>query len=109
MAHFVNYKQPTAFETARVSPNLPSKFDIVQIPDIEYTPLPSLHLPSESSSPSQLYPPLKPLRHPSTSLTNLLESASEYQPQSDISSSDIIPQHRYNLRPLPNRRLSATD
>ena len=83
--------------------------DIVQIPDIEYTPLPSSHSPSESSSPSQVYPPLKPLRQPSTSLTNLLESASEYQPQSDTSSSDIMPQQRYNLRPLPNRRLSATD
>ena len=57
----------------------------------------------------QLYPPLKPLRHPSTSLSNLLDSASEYQPQTDTSSSDIVHQHRYNLRPLPNRRLSATD
>ena len=66
-------------------------------------------MPSESSSPSQLYPPLKPLRHPSTSLSNLLDSASEYQPQTDTSSSEIISQHRYNLRPLPNRRLSATD
>ena len=78
VAHLVNYKQSTAIKTARVSPNLPSKLDIVEIPDNEYTPLPSLHLPSESSSPSQLYPPLKPLRHPSTSLTNLLESSSEY-------------------------------
>ena len=72
--------------------------------------LPYLHyLPSESSSQSHLYPPLKPLRHPSTSLPNLLESASEYHPQTDTSSSDIIPHHKYNLRPLPNRRLSATD
>ena len=39
----------------------------------------------------------------------MLEPASEYQPQTDTSSSDIIPQNRYNLRPLPNRRLSATD
>ena len=37
------------------------------------------------------------------------DSASEYQPQTDTSGSEIIPQHRYNLRPLPNRRLSATD
>ena len=66
-------------------------------------------MPSESSSLSQLYSPLKPLRHPSTSLSNLLDSASEYQPQTDTSSSEIIPQHRYNLRRLPNRRLSATD
>ena len=82
---------------------------MVQIPDIEYTPLPSLHLPSESSSPSQLYPPLKPQRHPSTSLIHLLDSASEYHPQTYTSSSEIIPQDRYNLRCLPNRRLSATD
>ena len=57
---------------------------------------------------SQIYPPLKPLRHPYTSLSNLIDSASEYQPQTDTSGSEIIPQHRYNLRPLPNRRLSAT-
>ena len=72
VAHLVNYKQPTAIKSTRVSPNLPSNLDIVQIPDIEYTPLPTLHLPSESSSQSQLYPPLKPLRHPSTSLSNLV-------------------------------------
>ena len=39
----------------------------------------------------------------------MLDSASEYQPQTDTSSSDNVPQHRYNLGPLPNRRLSATD
>ena len=84
--------------------------DLAQTPDIEYATLPSLHLPSESSNTSQLYPPLKPLRHPSTSLSNLLDSASEYQPQTDTSTSDIVPQQRYNLRrPLLNRRLSATD
>ena len=38
-----------------------------------------------------------------------MDSASEYQPQTDSSGSEIIPQHKYNLRPLPNRRLSATD
>ena len=54
VAHLVNYKQPTVIKTARVSPNLPSKLDIVPIPDIEYTPLPTLHLPSESSSLSQI-------------------------------------------------------
>ena len=59
VAHLVNYKQPTAIKTARVSPNLPSKLDIVPLSDIEYTPIPTLHLPSESSNPSQLYPPLK--------------------------------------------------
>ena len=109
VAHLVNYKQPTAIKTARISPILPSKLDIVPIPDIDYTPLPTLHLPSESSSLSQIYPPLKPLRHPSTSFSNLIDSTPEYQPQTDTSSSEIIPQHRYNLRPLPNRRLSATD
>ena len=66
-------------------------------------------MPSESSNRSHIYPPLKPLRHPSTSLSNLIDSASEYQPQTDTSGSEILPQHRYNLRPLPNRRLSATD
>ena len=39
----------------------------------------------------------------------MLDSACEYQPQTDTSSSDIVRQHRYVLRPLPNRRLSATD
>ena len=66
-------------------------------------------MPSESSNRSQIYAPLKPLRHPSTSLSNLIDSASEYQPQTDTSGSEIIPRYRYNLRPLPNRRLSATD
>ena len=66
-------------------------------------------MPSESSSIPQIYPPLKPLRHSSTSLSNLIDSALEYQPQTDTSGSEIIPQHRYHLRPLPNRRLSATD
>ena len=66
-------------------------------------------MPSESSSLSQVYPPLKPLRHPFTSLSNLIDSTQKYQPQTDTSGSEIIPQHRYNLRPLPNRRLSATD
>ena len=66
-------------------------------------------MPSESSSRSQICPPLKPLIHPSTFLSNLIDSASENQPQTDTSGSEIIPQHRYNLRPLPNRRLTATD
>ena len=87
MAHLVNYKQPTAIKTARVSPNLPSKLDILPLPNIEYTPLPTLHLPSESSNRFQIHPPLKPLRHPSTSLSNLIDSASEYQPQTDTSGS----------------------
>ena len=39
----------------------------------------------------------------------MIDSASKYQPQTDTSGSEIIPQPRYNLRPLPIRRLSATD
>ena len=39
----------------------------------------------------------------------MLDSASENQSQTDTSSYDIVPQHRYNLGPLPIRRLSATD
>ena len=39
----------------------------------------------------------------------MIDSASEYQPQTETSGSEVIPQPRYNLRPLPNRRLSATD
>ena len=99
------------------------EFEIVQIPDIEYTPVPTLQLPStskdytsiptlqlpSSSNTPQIYPPLKPLRRSSTSLNNLLGSVSEYQPETDTSSSNIIPTHRYNLRPLPNRKLSDTD
>ena len=101
--------QLLSIKSARLPPNLQHKFDIVQIPDIEYTPIPSLQLPSGSSNTPQIYPPLTPLRHSSTSLSNLLDSVSEYQPQTDTSSSNIIPTYRYNLRPLPNRRLSATD
>ena len=109
VSHFVNYKHPTTIKTARLPLNYQHKLDLLQIPDIEYTPLPSLHLPAESSNTPQLYPPLNPPRHPSTSLSRLLDSASEYQPETDTSSSNIVPQHRYSLRPLPNRRLSATD
>ena len=39
----------------------------------------------------------------------MLDSATEYQPQTDTSSSDIVTQHKYNLQPLLNRRLSSTD
>ena len=39
----------------------------------------------------------------------MLDSSSEYQPQTDASSSDIVTQQRYNLRTHPNRRLNATD
>ena len=53
---YVNYKHPTAIKTVRLQPQL----NLVQIPDTEYTKLPSLKLPSElSTTSSKLYPPLK--------------------------------------------------
>ena len=74
---YVNYKQPTAIKTVRLQPQL----NLVHIPDTEYTQLPPLQLPSEiSTTSSKLYPPLKPLRKPSTSLSNLLDNTSEYIP-----------------------------
>ena len=41
--------------------------------------------------------------------TNLLDynSTQEYKPSPDSNGTLFIPQHRYNLRPLPNRRLST--
>ena len=80
----------------------------MQIPDTEYTKLPPLILPSElSTTPSKFYPPLKPLRKPSTSLSNLLDNnTSDYAPSQDTSSL-FVPKHRYNLRDLPSRRLST--
>ena len=90
-------------KTVRLQPQL----NLVQIPDTENTKLPSLKLPSElSTTSSKLYPPLKPLRKPSTSLSNLLDNTSEYAPSQDTSSL-FVPQHRYNLRDLPSRRLST--
>ena len=101
---YVNYKHPTAIKTVRLQPQL----NLVQIPDTEYTKLPSLKLPSElSTTPSKLYPPLKPLRKPFTSLSNLLDNTSEYTPSQDTTSSLFVPHHRYNLRDLPSRRLST--
>ena len=75
---YVNYKHPTAIKTVRLQPQL----NLVHIPDAEYTQLPPLKLPSElsttssklyppSTTTSKLYPTLKPLRKPSTSLSNL--------------------------------------
>ena len=99
----MNYKHPTAFKTVRLQPQL----NLVQIPDTEYTKLPSLKLPSElSTTSSKIYPPLKPLRKPSTSLSNLLDNTSDYNPSQDTSSL-FVPKHRYNLRDLPSRRLST--
>ena len=60
-----------------------------------------MKLPSELStnSSSKLYPPLKPLRKPSTSLSDLLDNTSDYAPSQDTSSL-FVPKHRYNLRDL---------
>ena len=99
----MNYKHPTAIETVRLQPQL----NLVHIPDTEFTKLPPLKLPSElSTCSSKLYPPLKPLRKP-TSLLNLLDNTSEYTPSQDTTGSLFVPQHRYNLRDLPSRRLST--
>ena len=101
---YVNYKPPTAIKTVRHQPQL----NLVHIPETEYTRLPPLKLPSElSTTSSKLYPPLKPLRKPSTSLSNLLDNTSEYTPSQETTSSLFIPQHRYSLRDLPSRRLST--
>ena len=101
---YVNYKLPTAIKTVRLQPQL----NLVHIPDTEYTHLPPLKLPSEiSTTSSKIYPPLKPLRKPSTSLSNLLNNTSEYTPSQETTSSIFLPQHRYNLRDLPSRRLST--
>ena len=101
---YVNYKHPTAIKTVRLQPQL----NLVQIPDTEYTKLPSLKLPSEhSTTSSKLYPPLKPIRKPSTSLSNLLDNTSEYTPSQDTTGSLFVPHHRYNLRDLTSRRLST--
>ena len=65
-------------------------------------------MPAElSNTSSKLYPPQKPLRKPSTSLSNLLDNTSEYTPSQDTTGSLFVPQHRYNLRDLPSRRLST--
>ena len=65
-------------------------------------------MPSELSTTSpKLYPPLKPLRKPSTSLSNLLDNTSEYTPSQDTTGSLFVPQHRYNLRDLPSCRLGT--
>ena len=67
-----------------------------------------MKLPSElTNTSSKLYPLLKPLRKPSTSLSNLLDNTSEYTSSQDTTSSFFVPQHRYNLRDLPSRRLST--
>ena len=101
---YVNYKHPTAIKTVR----LQSQLNLVHIPDTEYTHLPPLKLQSEiSTNSSKIYPPLKPLRKPSTSLSNLLDNTSEYTPSQETTSSLFLPQHRYTLPDLPSRRLST--
>ena len=101
---YVNYKTPTAIKTVRLQPQL----NLVHSPDREYTHLPPLKLPSEiSTTSSKIYPPLKPLRKSSTSLSNLLDNTSEYTPSKKTTSSLFLPKHRYNLRDLPSRRLST--
>ena len=68
---YVHHKPPTAIKTVRLQPQL----NLVHIPDNTYSHLPPLKLPSElSTTSSKLYPPLKPLRKPSTSLSNLLDN-----------------------------------
>ena len=106
LARFVNYKQPTAIKTDRLYPQLP----IVHIHDTEYSSLTLSRLPSElsSSNTSKIYPPLKPVRKQSTSLSKLLDASSELNPQSqDTISSLFIPEQRYILRTLHSRRLST--
>ena len=80
----------------------------MHIPGTEYTHLPPLKIPSEiSTTSSKIYPPLNPLRKSSTSLSNLLDNTSDYTPSQETTSSHFLPQHRYNLRDLPSRRLST--
>ena len=87
----------------------PTPLNIVQIPDTEYSALPSLHLPSElnpsNTSKTDLH--LKPFRKQSASLSNILDISLEYIPQSQDSFSSFYPPHRYYPRPLPSRRLST--
>ena len=101
---YVNYKNPTAIKTVRLQPQL----NLVHIPDTEYTQLPSLQLPSEKTkTSSKIYPPLKPLRKSSTSLSNFLDNTSNYIPSQESTSSLFVPHHRYNLRKRLSRRLST--
>ena len=101
---YVSYKHPTAIKTVRLQPQL----NLVHILDTEHTRLPPLKLPSGiSNTSSKLYPPFKPLRKPSTSLSNLLDNTAEYTPSQETTSSLFLPQHRYNLGDLPSRRLST--
>ena len=99
VARYVNYKPPTAIEIVRLQPQL----NPVHILDTNYPPVPSLQLPSESnrSTLSKMYPPIKLLRKPFTSLSNLLDDPSEYIPSQDSASSLFVPHDRRNRRNLP--------
>ena len=71
----MNYRQLTANKTIRQQLQL----DFVHLLNFEDSTLPSVQQTSEtdSSTKSELYPPLKPLRKPSTSFSNLLETTSK--------------------------------
>ena len=89
-----------------ITNNLQLQLNLVHIPDTEYSQLPPLQVPSEiSTTSSKLYPPMKPLRKPSTSLSNLLDNTSDYIPSQEFKSSLFVPHHWYSLRNLPSRRL----
>ena len=108
VAKSINYRQLTDIKPIRQQPQL----DIVHLPNIEYPTLHSVQLPSEteSSARSKLYPPLKPLRKSSTSLSKLLEitsQAPDYIPSRESQSSNLVPRHRNNLRTFPSNRLST--
>ena len=67
---YVTYKHPTAIKTVRLQPQL----HLVHISDTEYTRLHPLKLPSEISTTfSKIYPPVKPLRKPSTSVKSFTQ------------------------------------
>ena len=100
VSRFIIYKPPNAIKTVRQQPLL----DIVRLPDTEYTSIPSLQISSktDSSTRSKLYPPLKPLRKPSTYLSDFLEFSSQepdYIPTQESQCSILVPQHfgPYNL------------
>ena len=101
---YVSYKHPTAIKTVRLPPQL----NLVHFPDTENTQLPSLQLQSEmSKTSSKRYPPQKPLKKSSTSLSKLLDNTSDYIPSQESTSSLFVPHHRYTLRNLPSSRRST--
>ena len=102
VAKYINNKQQklgTAIKTARIQPQL----GIVHISEPTYS------TDLESSTRSHTSPTLKPHKKLSTSLSSLLDnySTQEYKRSQDSNGTLFKPQHRYNLRPLPYRRLST--